>query len=246
MMTNAVRCALLGGMLACLGFGAVHTDPRQEPITRDALVSAIRRIPLSAPEQEQLIVRARNSLLLHVAELEYQRLLRSHPRSARANFLVGATAFTYRMALVARYAGPSLSDAEGTARRCLKRAIEIDPRDPAPLSLYGLIVWLEDHDFAKGTEMLRRAVRLDSARPQSHLLLGAVLANPSGPNYAPREAEHEFKEAARLDAAYVPPHYMLQILYLGLGRKREAKEEEAAWNALLPAGVDPKRVGHIY
>ena len=250
-MTKTLRHFIF--IFSALAFGSAalaEPDPRQAPITRDALISGIRREPLNSGRHYDLIIRARNSGLLADAETELAALVREHPMSAQANYLAGACSIIMDLAIAQGVKLPPspLPHAGyiGNARTYLKRALDLDGKLADACTLYGYVLWQEDHKFDEGLALLRKGVRMAPNEARAHYWLALVLGNPTGPSYDAMGAYREMQIAARLDSRYIPPRVFLALLCRRLGRNAEAAAHERAWRSLLPPGVDASRVSKVY
>lgn len=87
------------------------------------------------------------------------------------------------------------------ARECLEKALQICPRHPGYLSLYGLCVAIESDDYASALTLCERAVKMRPNDPVPRVNLGKVL-RMTGDN---RRAYGEFLAAWRLDKSHGAP-----------------------------------------
>ncbi len=249
-----IKTVILGLAFFCLSYisASAHklTDERCMPISKLILVSSIRHTPLSSPAQDALVSRATSSGLYRTAYEEYANLLKNNPSSSRANYLLGTLAYDYYMIESMRN-GLSAGDLliiklSHTMQKCLKKSVELDSKSARAKSMWGFYLWQFGHRFAEGMALLREAVKIAPEDPFVHMKLGDIYSNASGKDYDVSKAEQELDRAIDLDPQYIPPHFILQYLYLGLMRHEEAKREEKAWRELLPPAADPNRIIHIY
>jgi len=89
----------------------------------------------------------------------------------------------------------------GAARKELEAALQISPRHPGYLSLYGLCVAIEDEDFAAARRLCESAIRMRPGDPVPRVNLGRVL-RLQGDNNA---AYSEFLTAWKLDKKHPAP-----------------------------------------
>lgn len=87
------------------------------------------------------------------------------------------------------------------ARKELEAALQISPRHPGYLSLYGLCVAIEDEDFASARRLCESAIRMRPGDPLSRVNLGRVL-RLEGDN---RRAYSEFLTAWKIDKKHPAP-----------------------------------------
>ncbi len=87
------------------------------------------------------------------------------------------------------------------ARECLEKALQICPKHPAYLSLYGLCVAIESEDYDSARVICERAVRIKPGDPVARVNLGKVL-RMAGDNGA---AYTEFLAAWKVDKSHPAP-----------------------------------------
>ena len=87
------------------------------------------------------------------------------------------------------------------ARKQLEQALQICPRNPAYLSLYGLVVAIDADDFESARRICEKAVKMSPKDPLSRVNLGKVfrLQGDNGSAY------EEFLAAWQLDKLHPAP-----------------------------------------
>ncbi len=97
------------------------------------------------------------------------------------------------------------------------------PDDALANFLYGKTLAAAGGDPAQAEALLRKSIRLDGSKWESHFELGALLERKGA--YA--EAAKEFERSIELDPKEAAPHYRLARVYDRLGKSAEAEEQRA-------------------
>jgi tetratricopeptide (TPR) repeat protein len=87
------------------------------------------------------------------------------------------------------------------ARKDLELALQICPRHPAYLSLYGLCIAIQSEDYEAASKLCERAIKMNPKDPLARVNLGRVLrlqGNNSG-------AHDEFIAAWKIDRSHPAP-----------------------------------------
>jgi tetratricopeptide (TPR) repeat protein len=171
---------------------------------------------------------------------------------------LAARFFAYGVALMRPDAGPAELS---LARSAIRRAIELQPRNPDYLTAMGR-AYLAEGDLLSARAQLEQALKLDGRSPRARAWLGAVLLrmgqleaalailNPLTREF-PRDrllwidvglsylkgaqyqpAADAFGRALAIDPDDAGAHYNLMRCYTALNRLTEARREEAIFHAL--------------
>jgi tetratricopeptide (TPR) repeat protein len=89
----------------------------------------------------------------------------------------------------------------GAARKDLEMALQICPRHPGYLSLYGLCVAIESEDYESARRLCESAIRINPGDPLTRVNLGKVLRLQGNT----RAAYEEFITAWKLDKKHPAP-----------------------------------------
>lgn len=111
----------------------------------------------------------------------------------------------------------------------LRRAVDLDPQDPARLTVLG--VTLRDQGLVdEGLHQLEAAVAIDPTYEEAHFNIGVALRVSD-----PQRAVEHLRTAVRLDPAYGPAHRELGSILKELGQVDEAKSAFERAQALANA-----------
>lgn len=97
------------------------------------------------------------------------------------------------------------------------------PDDALANFLYGKALAASGGDSAQAEALLRKSIRLDDSKWESHFELGALLER----KHAYPEAAREFERSIERDPREPAPHYRLARIYDRLGKSAEADEQRA-------------------
>ena len=91
--------------------------------------------------------------------------------------------------------------------------------------------------FALAELQIQRVLVTEPQNATGHFCLGEVYRQRNAEGDV-KKAEHEFREAERVNSGYAEPHRALGLIYKKQGRQREAKAEWERYLVLAPAAQD--------
>lgn len=172
------------------------------------------------------------------AYLLYKKRNEAEPLSAYANLWQGVAGIAYWEEEFIYESGrlpiEQTNEILKDARTCFETAFRLDSKSSVVKRKYGLFVWENDHQMARGLAMIREASVQDPKDAEAHYFLGEIYFNPSGNAYSLKKAEQEFKQSIRLAPDNLGPYWFLAIIYTDQKRNQEARKMLATCIGLFP------------
>jgi hypothetical protein len=239
-------------LMGLTNFASSQQDAMMRPIDEKSLIQTIQKLPLSSPQQSEMMNRAAASGLSRVAYDQYTLLWQRSPQDAYANLRRGEAAEDYWQYATQpdihefSLTSPQAQKIFQVARDCLVAALEKAPNDASTNFAYGHFLFWHGSQMSKGLSYMKIAVAISPKSYAAHATLGDAYAEHSGEAYNLPRAENELKRAAMLNPTASFPHWRLIRVYIDENRRQNAKRELQVYVSLTPPSATQTKVIDYY